>query len=70
MWGTSLGGESDRFLDGKGGEVNVIFGGILNVTVIVSGNIFWSEGVVVDITLDVVVSIALVRRGIHQALFS
>jgi len=66
MWGTSLGRESDHFLNGKGGEVNVVFGGILNVTAIVSGNIFWSEGVVVDITLDVVVSIVLVHEHLEE----
>jgi len=66
MRGTSLGRESDRFLDGQGGEVNVVFGGILNVTAIVSGNVFWSERVVMDVTPDVVVSIALVREHLEE----
>jgi len=32
MWGASLGREPDRFLDGQGREVNVVFGGVLDVT--------------------------------------
>ena len=66
MWGTSLGYEPDRFLDGQGGEVNVVFGGVLNVATVVSSDIFWSEGIVVDVTLDVVVSIALVRKHLEE----
>jgi len=66
MWGTSLGCEPDRFLDGQGREVNVVFGGVLNVTAIVSSNILWSERIVVDVTPNVMVGIALVREHLEE----
>jgi len=66
MWGASLGREPDRFLDGQGGEVNVVFGGVLDVTAIVSSDILWSEGIIVDVAPNGVVSIALVRKHLEE----
>jgi len=60
VWGTSLGCEPNRFLDGEGREMNVVLGGVLDVTAIVIGDLLGGQGTVVDITLDVVVGIALV----------
>ena len=34
MWGTSLGHKPNRLLDGQGGEMNVVFRGVLNITTI------------------------------------
>ena len=47
MQGTSLGRKPNRLLDGQGGETNVVFEGVLNVTTIMGSDILWSERIVV-----------------------
>jgi len=66
VWGTSLGGEPNRFLDGEGREMDVILGGVLNVTAIMGGDLLGSQGTEVDISLDIVVCIALVCEHLEE----
>ena len=56
----------DHFLDNQGRKVNVVFGGVLNATAIVNSDILWSEIIVVDVTLNVVVGIALVCEHLEE----
>ena len=67
MWGTSLGRKANGFLDGQGRKMNVVFGGVLNVTAVVSSDVLWSERIVVDETLDIVVGIALVCEHLEES---
>ena len=62
VWGTSLGCEPNRFLDGEGREMDVVLGRILDVTTIIGGNFLGGEGVVVNIALDLVIGIALICK--------
>lgn len=64
---TSLGCELYRFLDGQSGEMNVVLGGVLNVTAILSGDLLWGQRIVVDFALDIVVGITLVREHLEES---
>lgn len=66
MWGTSLGRKPDRFLDGQGRKMNVVLGRVLNVTTIVSSDLLWSQRIVVNLALNVVISIPLVREYLKE----
>jgi hypothetical protein len=39
MWGAGLGHEPDSFLGGQGRKVDVVLGGVSEVTAVVSGNV-------------------------------
>ena len=66
VWSTGLGCESNRFLDGKGREMDVFFGTVLNIAAVLSSDLLGSQGVVVDITLDIVVGVALVCEHLEE----
>ena len=66
MRGAGLDRKPDCFLDGQGREMDVIFWGVLNVAAIMGSDLFWSERVVVDDTLDVVVGVALVCEHLEE----
>lgn len=63
---TSLSRKLDCFLDGQGGEMDVVLGGILDIPTIVSGDICGGERIIVNITLDVMVCVALVREHLEE----
>ena len=65
-WGAGLGRELNRFLSNQGREMDVVFGGVFNVTTIVGSDSVWSERVVVDNTLDVVVGFTLVCEHLEE----
>ena len=46
--------------------MDVVLGRVLNVTAIMNGDLLGSQGTVVDITLDVVVGIALVCDHLEE----
>lgn len=66
MWGTSLGRKPNRFLDGEGREMNIVLGGVLDVTTVMSGDFVGSQRIVMDITPDVVVGVALVCEHFEE----
>jgi len=66
VWGTSLGGEPNGFLDGEGREMDVVLGGVLDVTAIMGGDLLGGQGTEVDISLDVVVGTPLVREHLEE----
>jgi hypothetical protein len=65
MGGMSLCRKSNSFLDGQGRKMDVVVGGALNVTAIMSNDFLWSRRVILNITLDVVVGITLVCEQIE-----
>ena len=66
VWGTSLCCKPNRFLDGEGRDMDVILRRVLNVAAIMNCNLLGSQGTVVNITLDVVVGIALVCEHLEE----
>ena len=60
LWRPRFGSEIKCLLDGQGREMYVVFRAVLNVTTIVLGNFFGCKGIVVDITLDGVILVALI----------
>ena len=46
--------------------MDIVLGGVLNVTAIMNGDLLGSQGTVVDITLDVVVGIALICDHLEE----
>ena len=46
--------------------MDIVFGGVLNITMIVGSDLVWSERVVVDDTLDVVVGVTLVCEHLEH----
>ncbi len=61
------GGEVERLPDGEGGEVDIVFGTVLDVATVVLGELRGGEGVVVHVTVDVMKLAALVSQTFEES---
>ena len=57
---THLGCKAESFVDGKRREMYVVLGGVNNIATVMFGDIFWCEGVIMDIPFHEMILGALV----------